>query len=58
MIPTMGRQNGTDRTAEVIKAEDSIRKLQLKIGKQKREEQRLKKEILMVYGSDDLALEK
>ena len=35
MIPTMGRPQGGDRTAEVIKAEDTIRKLQLKISKQK-----------------------
>jgi len=45
VIPQIGRSTGQDRTDEVIRAENVIRKLQLRITKQKKDETRLRKEI-------------
>ena len=39
-------------------AEDQIKKLQLKISKQKKEEKRLRSQINQVYGGDEEALDK
>lgn len=41
-----------------VEAEDKIRKLQLKINKQKKEEKKLRREVNSVFGADDLALDK
>ena len=57
MIPSMTRPT-LDRTDELIAAEDKLKKLQLKIGKQKNEEKRLRTEYTTIFGTDELALEK
>jgi polyhydroxyalkanoate synthesis regulator phasin len=41
-----------------VEAEDQLRKIGLRIAKQKKVEEKLKREVQQVFGSEELALEK
>ena len=52
------RAGADNRPAELIKADNTVRRLQIRIAKQKKLEKKLQNDIHIVYGSDELALDK